>query len=575
MEPIFFQLAAILLIAFIVSYIVKSLKQPVVIGYILAGVLISPFLIKFGATTEIIHIFSKIGIAFLLFIVGLHLNPKVIKEIGVQSLLIGLAQIILTFGLVFLLSYFVLGLEVVSSMYVGIALAFSSTIIIMKLLSDKHQLDSLYGKLAIGILIIQDLVAVAVLMFVSSMDTMGSESTAFSGLLFGAGAIVLLFLLGFFILPRLMKSVARSQELLFLFSICWCFLLAALFSYLGFSIEIGALLAGMILSLSPYSTEISSKIRPLRDFFLIIFFIILGLNIQVTNLSSIIVNAVILSAFVLIFKPIILMFFMALFQYTKRTNFLTGTTLAQISEFSLIVLTLGVAAGHIPVEILYTLTLTLVITIFASSYMIIYSNKFYQKMFKFASVFERKKIKKSRKIKKYYDTILFGYNRIGFSILKSLKKLDKKYLVVDFNPDTIGNLNKFRVPCLYGDVDDVELLDELPLENVNLVISTMPDFETNFLLIETVRLVNADAVIICRAHTVEDALELYKKGADYVLTPHFLGGDFLSKTIKDNKDNRKKYEVLKKKHLKELKDISKHSQGRLRIDKHSCESFKK
>lgn len=572
MEPIFFQLAAILLIAFIVSYIVRVLKQPVVIGYILAGILISPFLIKFGATIEIIDVFSKIGIAFLLFIVGLHLNPKVIKEIGAQSLVVGLAQMILTFGLTFVISFFLLNFDVITSSYIGIALAFSSTIIIMKLLSDKHQLDSLYGKLSIGILIIQDLVAVAVLMFVSSTTYLNGSSFAFKGLLFGGAVIVILFLLGFFVLPKVLKSVARSQELLFLFSICWCFLLAALFSYLGFSLEIGALLAGIILSLSPYSTEISSKIRPLRDFFIIIFFIILGLNIQISSLSSIIYNAVIFSAIVLIVKPIILMTFMAMFKYTKRTNFLLGITLGQISEFSLIVLTLGVAVGHISVEILYTLTLTLVITIFASSYMIIYSNKFYKKMYKFASLFERKRIKKSRKIKKYYDSILFGYNRTGFSILKTLKKLKKKYLVVDFNPDTITNLNKFRVPCLYGDVDDPELLNELPLDKVGLVVSTIPDFETNFLLIETIRLVNPDAVLICRAHTVDDALELYTKGADYVLTPHFLGGEHLSKIIREIKDNKKKYSELKKKHLKTLQEVLKHSQGKLRIDSHTYET---
>lgn len=548
------------------------MKQPIIIGYILAGVIISPFLIKFGATTEVIDTFSKFGIAFLLFIVGLHLNPKVIKEIGLASLFIGLGQIILTFGLGFLIAWKVIGFSTVASAYVGIALAFSSTIIVMKLLSDKRHLDSLYGKISIGILIIQDLVAVAVLMFISSMSNgTVSGGLGLKGLLIGGGLIILLFLGGFFLLPKLTRNIARSQELLFLFSICWCFVIAALFSYLGFSIEIGALIAGVVLSISPYSTEISSRIRPLRDFFLIIFFIILGLNIQVNNIGSILGNALLFSVIVLVFKPIILMTFMSQFKYTKRTNFLVGTTLAQISEFSLIVLVLGVSLGHVSAEILHTVILTLVITILLSTYMVIYSNEFYKRMSGFASFFEKRKIRKERKIKKSYDAILFGYNRVGFNILRSLKKIKKKYLVVDFNPDTIASLNKFKIPCLYGDVDDPELLRELPLDKINLAISTVPDFETNFLLIEEIRVRNPKAIIVVRAHGINDTFELYKKGADYVLTPHFLGGEYLANLVKVGKTDKKKYEEEKIKQVKMLNEILERDRGRLKMHKHTSE----
>ena len=467
MDEIFIQLSLILVTAFLVSYLVRGLKQPIIVGYIIAGILISPFIIQFGASTEMIESFSKLGIAFLLFIVGLHLNPKVIKEIGTASLIVGLGQMILTFGLGFVISFKLLGYAVLPSVYVGIALAFSSTIIIMKLLSDKQQLDSLYGKIAIGILIIQDLVAMGVLMFMSGMSgDVTFADFALKSLLGGTILVVILFLLGFFVLPRLLKNIAKSQELLFLFSVCWCFLIASLFSFLGFSIEIGALLAGVILSLSPYSTEISAKIRPLRDFFIIIFFIILGFNIDLGGIGNIIVDALILSAVALILKPIILMAFMKYFGYTKRTNFLVGTTLGQISEFSLIVLVMGVSIGVVTNQILHTLILTMIITILISTYGIIYSQKFYQAMSKFLNVFEKKNIRRERQVKKNYDAILFGYNRIGFSILNSLKQVKHKYLVVDFNPDTIYDLQKFDIPSLYGDVDDVEFLQELPLDKM-------------------------------------------------------------------------------------------------------------
>ncbi len=556
MEQIFLQLAIILLVAFVVSYILRAFRQPIIIGYIIAGAIISPFVIKFGASDEIINIFSQFGIAFLLFMVGLHLNPKIIKEIGTSSLFVGLGQMILTFVLGFLVSLELFGLDFVASVYIGIALMFSSTIIVMKLLSDNHQLDSLYGKISIGVLIIQDLVAVAVLMFISSMAYGTSFSSfAIKGLLSGTGLIVILFLIGFFILPRITRNIAKSQELLFLFSICWFFVIAVLFNYFGFSIEIGALIAGVVLSISPYSTEISSKIRSLRDFFLIIFFIILGLNIPISGFSSIVTNALILSLIVLTFKPLILMTLMTMFKYTKRTNFSVGITLAQISEFSLVVLALGVSMGHISAYVLHTLVLTLVITIIFSTYMIIYSKGFYKKMSRFISIFERKKIKKERKVRNKYDAILFGYNRMGFNILNSLKRLKKNYLVVDFNPDTISNLSKLRIPCLYGDAYDSELLSELCLDELELAVSTIPDSETNMLLIDSIRFVNPNAIIIVRAHQIRDALNLYKKGANYVLTPHFLGGEYVAKMIRDLKVDKKEYKTEKDKHVRMLREM--------------------
>ena len=562
MEQIFIQLGVILFMAFVVSYVVKAFRQPIVVGYILAGV-VAAFVIETGfidleSSREIIGVFSQFGIAFLLFIVGLHLNPKVIKEIGTSALLIGFAQMVLTFALGFIVSSQLLGFNLINASYIGIALAFSSTIITMKLLSDKKNLDSLYGKISIGILIIQDLVAVAALMFISSMsDGTNFSSFVLKGFLGGGGLIGLLFLIGFFVLPRVIRNIAKSQELLFLFSICWCFIIAALFSYFGFSIEIGALVAGVVLSISPYSTEISSKVRPLRDFFLIIFFIILGFNFPTSNLIPIFKNAVILSLLVLIFKPLILMSLMAFFGYTKRTNFLVGTTLAQISEFSLILIVLGLSVHGTLLDpsILPTITLTMIMTITISTYMIIYSHKFYEKLSGFVSFFERKRIKKSRSIRKKYDAILFGYNRIGFSILRSLKKIKKNYLVVDFNPDTIESLTKFRIPCIYGDVYDVELLEELPLDKIKLAVSTLPDFETNFLLIESIRVVNPNAIIIVRAHQISEALDLYKKGANYVLTPHFLGGEYVAKMIESDNISAEKYLEEKKKHIDTLKKM--------------------
>jgi voltage-gated potassium channel Kch len=306
----------------------------------------------------------------------------------------------------------------------------------------------------------------------------------------------------------------------------------------------------------------------LRDFFLIIFFIILGFNTDFSNIKLILIPAIALSLIVLIIKPIILMFLSTLFGYTKRTNFLVGTSLAQISEFSLIVLFLGVSLGHVGNEVLQTIILTMIITILLSTYMVIYSQKFYDKMKWFADLFEKKRVNgKDKMINNKYDAILFGYNRIGFSILNSLKNSKRKYLVVDFNPDTILTLNKFKIPCLYGDVDDVDFLKELPLDKVELVISTVPECETNSVLINAIRKVNKNAIIIVRAHLINDALELYKKGADYVLTPHFLGGEYVSNMIHELKNDSKGYEKEREKHIKMLKDAAIRGEEHPHVDK--------
>ncbi len=559
-EAIFIQLAVILLTAFIVSYIVRSFNQPIIIGYIIAGMIISPFILWYGASQEIINIFSEIGIAFLLFIVGLHLNPKVIKEIGVSSLMIGIGQMALTFTAVFLVATQILGHGLVESAYIGIAISFSSTIIIMKILSDKKQLDSLHGKIATGILITQDLAAIATLIVIASLST-GAPlgDIALKGFLSGGALIVILFIIGYFILPKVTKHIAKSQELLFLFSICWCFVVAALFSYFGFTIEIGALIAGIVLSISPYSTEISARIRPLRDFFLIIFFIILGFNISFANTGGIIVSTLILSLIALVLKPFVIMIFTGMYGYTKRTTFLVGTSLGQISEFSLIVITLGAAyhSQFITSEIISTITLTLVLTIVFSTYMITYSNEFYKRLGGFAKIFEKKNVKKDKSKIKKYDAILFGYNRIGYSILRSLKKIKKKYVVVDFNPDTIAALTKYRIPCVYGDVFDPDFIEELPIHKIKIAISTIPDYETNISLIEAIRKENKDAIIIARAHEIDHALEFYKRGADYVLTPHFLGGEYVAKMIKESRTDTTDYKKEKTKHIKMLEERKK------------------
>jgi Kef-type K+ transport system membrane component KefB/Trk K+ transport system NAD-binding subunit len=557
MDPqVFIEISKILLITILITGIIRILKQPVIIGYILSGIAVGPVFFNIVKSVETLEAFSQIGVAFLLFMVGLSLNPRVIKDIGKISLITGLGQVIFTTSIGFLIVWF-LGFSIVASLYIAIALAFSSTIIIMKLLSDKKDIETLYGRISVGFLIVQDFVAIVILLIISSLNNGGDLTSLIIESIFKAiGGILVLFAFAIYILPHITKPIAKSQEFLLLFSVGWCFAGAMMFHYLNLSIEAGALLAGICLSLSPYNYEISSKMKPLRDFFLILFFIILGSQMIFSNILQNIGIIIGLSLFVLIGNPIIVMTLMGLLNYSKRNGFMAGLTVAQISEFSLIVIAMGVTAGHITNDILSLVTAIGLITFAGSSYMIMYSNKIYPHLSKFLSIFERKGKKvdehKYHEDKKY-DIILMGYNRVGFDIMESLKKIKKKFLVIDYDPSVINKLYTEGYECRYGDANDSELLNELNLGKTKMIISTIPLIDTNILVIKKAREVNKKAVVAVVAHQIDDAIRLYEEGATYVLMPHFLGGKYFSTMIEKNKFNVSKFlkeKIIQLEHLK-------------------------
>lgn len=536
MEQVFIELTIVLALGIGISAILRLLKQPLIIGYMLTGVLASPFLFNIVKSHDALATFAEMGVVLLLFLVGLNLNPKIIKDVGKVSVIAGLSQIGLTMFIGFILMY-ILGFDLLVSLYVSIAMSFSSTIIIMKFLTDKKDLDSLHGKIAVGLLIIQDLVAIFVLLIISSSLGSGDVPTMiFEALIKGFGLIILTLLLGMFVLPAISTWAAKSQEFLLMFSLGWCLIFAAAFYLSGFSMEIGALLAGVTLASSPFKHEISSKLRPLRDFFLVLFFILLGSQMAFSKISEFIIPIIVLSLFVIIIKPLIVIVLLGFLRYSKRTNFLTGATMAQISEFSLIVIALGASVGHLSKEVLSLVTVVGFISIAASTYIMKYSNKIYPKVSKHLSKLERrgKKIDDQDTDKDIkYDIVMFGYNRIGHDILESLKLMKHNFLVIDYNPDTIANLAKQGIDCKYGDANDLELLNDLDFQSTKMIISTIPDIETNLLLISRANQSNGMIITIVVSHQIDEATELYQAGATYVVMPHFLGGKHTSMMLKD------------------------------------------
>ena len=567
---IFAEISLIIVLAVVISSIVKLFKQPLVIGYILTGIIASPLLLNIVKSTDTLATFSQIGVAFLLFIVGINLNPRALKDIGTVALATGVGQVLFTSIIGFLISL-AMGFSFIVSLYISIALTFSSTIIIMKLLSDKNALDTLYGKISVGLLLVQDLIAILILITVSTFSRSTSISIIFWQLAYkGAGLALFLFFVSYFIFPRIKNFVGNSQEYLFIFSIAWCLACASLFSYAGFSIEIGALLAGISLSISPMHYEISSRLKPLRDFFIVLFFIFLGTQMTLGTISNTIVPAILLSLFVLIGNPLIVMVIMGMLKYTKRNGFMVGLTVAQISEFSLILVALGVGLNHISQEILSLVTIVGLITIAGSTYMIIYSEKIYALLAGYLSIFEKKgrKVDEHKPLGKHrYDVLLWGYNRIGFDLLNSLKKIKEDFLVIDFNPNTIMVLAREGVPCRYGDASDIELLDELNIAEIRMFVSTIPDIDINLFLINYTRKKNPKAIIIVVSHDIGDTNKLYLAGASYVLMPHFLGGHHVAKMIEKYGLKRNLYKKEKEEHLQMLEMRKKKGQEHPKIPK--------
>ncbi len=552
----FAELSMIIILVVAVTGVMRLFKQPLIIGYILTGILVSPHFLNIIKSTDSITTFAHIGVAFLLFMIGLNLNPKIIKEVGKVSLITGVGQVIFTSIIGFLMCR-LLGFTTITSIYIATALTFSSTIIIMKLLSDKKDTETLYGRIAIGFLIVQDLIAILIMMFISAIQTETNlASMALETILVGSGLILAIYLISEFILPQITPIIAKSNEFLMLFSIGWCFAIASLFTYMNFSIEAGALLAGIALSFTPYHYEISSKMKPLRDFFIILFFIMLGSQMVFSDISNYIIPIILFSAFILIGNPLIVMVLMGSLKYTKRNSFMAGLTVAQISEFSLILIAMGVSAGHLTSDIMSLVTVIGLITIAGSSYMIIYSNKIYSRISKLLGLFERKGKKVDEHKyhdKKGYDTLLFGYNRTGHDILSALKRTKKRFLVIEYDPEIVKKLAKDGVDCLYGDATDTELLNELDFTKLKMAISTMPHIDANILLIQKIRESTSKAIISVVSYDVNEAIKLYDAGATYVFMPHFLGGHHMGAMIEDYGFNISKFMTDKIYHLKHLK----------------------
>jgi Kef-type K+ transport system membrane component KefB len=533
-EP-FAEFALLLIITAAVSALAVRLRQPVLIAYIAVGILVGPAGFSLVTAHDQIDLLAQIGITVLLFVVGLKLDLRHIRHIGAVALATGLGQ--LTFTILF--GFFIiiaLGKGWMEALYVAVALTFSSTIIVVKLLSDKRELDSLHGRIAVGFLIVQDLAVVIAMMVMSGIGGMdegtGGGTLALTLLARLAGAALLLFILMRYVLPRIVHTLARSQELLLIFAIAWGTALAALGETAGFSKEAGAFLAGFSLASTAYREAISARLASIRDFLLLFFFLDLGSKLDFSTLGDEIVTSIVLSLFVLIGNPLIVMAIMGYMGYRKRTGFLAGLTVAQISEFSIIFVAMGISLGHVGNSALGLTTLVGLITIALSSYMIIYSHRLYAWLAPWLGVFERLHpfrelaVEHAQRDSVQPDIIVFGLGRYGSRLAHTLKQQGIKVLGVDFDPEVVRALQHQGMDARFGDGEAPDYIESLPIAHTPWIVSTLPDYASNFALLHALRAQQYDGHIAIVARDENEAARLGRLDQIEVIHPFNQAADF-------------------------------------------------
>ncbi len=549
MENVYYEFAALLLACALAGALAAWLRQPLIVAFIVVGILVGPSGLSWVASHDKIDLLAQIGVTMLLFVVGLRLDLHLVRNLGPVALATGLGQLAFTILFGYLIG-FALGMTPLKAFYVAVALTFSSTIIIVKLLSDKHEIDSLHGRIAVGFLIVQDIAVVLAMLLLSTptaaagamewLNNLGA--LALKILLLGAGIAVLMR----YVLPRVLHLLARSQELLLVFAVAWGTSFAAIGEVLGFSKELGGFLAGFSLASTSYREAIASRLVSLRDFLLLFFFIDLGAKLDLASIGGEVPSAVILSIFVLIGNPLIVMAIMGYMGYRKRTGFLAGLTVAQISEFSIIFIALGISLGHVEPAALGLVTLVGLVTIAVSSYMIIYSHRLYALCEPWLGLFERRRphrellVELSGRARKGVDVFIFGAGRYGRRLLLQLLQKEVRVMGVDFDPEAVKSYRKRGLPVVFGDAEDPHFSESLPIDGARWVVSTLPELAVNLALLKSLRAQGYLGNIAMTAHDDNDAAALEQAGVTRVLTPFSDAADHAARMIDESLANDRK-----------------------------------
>jgi Kef-type K+ transport system membrane component KefB len=462
------------------------IRMPTIVAYMIAGLVIGPLtgLVEISHALELI---SEIGIALLLFIVGLELSLDKVRDVGKVAVVAGIGQVVFTAVIGYALCL-LLGFSWIEAAFLATALTFSSTVVVVKLLDEKHEMDTLYGRIAVGIFLVQDLVAIVMLTFLAGLGTGSVDPStaalsmvkAFAGV---AGLLALVLVAARWLLPGPFAWAARTPETNVIWSLTWCFLIVLAAELFGLSLEIGAFLAGLSLAQLPYNNDLRRRVHPLMNFFIAVFFVSLGVKMELSAAFDNAGTVALLSLFVIIGNPVIFIWIILRMGYGQRTSFFTAVTVAQISEFSFILVAMGVRSGLIEPSILSITALVGLVTITVSAYMILYNEKLYRlvKGTNLLAFFGRPAVEdkppEPHRLRDHF--IVVGINSLGRELVKLLRARGESVLAIDTDPRKLSGLG---CDTLLGDAGDPTVLVEAGLPSARMLVSALTIEETNDLL---------------------------------------------------------------------------------------------
>ena len=547
-------------------------KQPLLLMYIAAGAIIGPN-IGFGFVNSQVEIsiISEIGLILLLFMIGLEIDVKKLIESGKTLILSGVLQFVICVVLGFLFFGF-LGYQNSDSnfnlIYLTICCALSSTTIVVKVLYSKFELDTLAGHITLGVLIFQDVWAI---LFLSIQPNLANPEVTGMLLSFLKGFLLILMSLAIskYVLPWLFKSIAKVPELLLVSSLGWCFFVCGVASYLNLSIEMGALIAGVAISTFPYNIDVIAKVTNIRDFFVTLFFVALGMqvpnpleNVALIQIAAGVVLFVIFARFISLYPLLYSL------KNGHRVSILSSINLSNVSEFSLVICTIGLSYGHITQDLLTTVIFIFVLSSIVAPYFIKYSDPIQRsltKAFTKLGLKDISEVEEHKNDKPSKDFALLGIFRDASSLIKEFEDFDSekaedagvslidKLVVVDFNPNVHQKLKAKNIEVIYGDISNMETLHHANIHNSKVIISTIPDSilvgTDNLTMIKQLKSIAPHAKIVVTAESIKRAMNMYQEGADYVMIPRIQVAqnllpvlvDFLHKA--DSIDDRKKQQM--------------------------------
>ena len=526
------ELVAVFVIAVLVGIVFRYLGLPSIIGHVLSGFVIGLSGLISSPSVEVLELLGTLGVTLLLFLVGLEMNWTEIRKVGKEAVFIFVGQTLLLTAVYVVFGLFAVGFSPLAAVFFAIAMTFSSTIVAVKVLSEKRELESYSGRLTLGILLLQDILAIGILVFLPSAGG-GADAFGLGTLLAKLLSLVLAVnVVGHFLISQLMRYVIKTAEDLVLFSLSWfALVIFGSVKLLGLSPEIGGLLAGLSLSTSWGHFQIISKIRVLRDVFLTMFFVLLGFQVGLGGVDWKLL--LVLVPMIILVKFLVTHMVSRLVGLSGRNALMLGINMTQVSEFSLVIMSAGLATGLWNEPLVRAVTLAGLFSMALSTILISNSEKLSIKISKISKLlFKFSGKNKQIKVEHKNHIVLFGGDRTGKSILAFLKKIGEETVVVDFNPQVITDLKKKGEMVIFADATDPDVLELANIAQAKLVISTIKNLNDSLSLISELRNRKIEVPVIADAESLAQAKELYQAGVAYVIFPHFVSGWHMGQVIK-------------------------------------------